>query len=944
MLQQIHNPAAGKLRVIGYASGSGDTLWKAYEYQKEMEAKTGSCPFEIVGVFCSKADSKAQARAKELAVPCVVLDIRKFYEEKGEPLKNRDVRALYDQKALELIAPMNGDCILLAGYVWATTDCLMDNYMMINVHPADLSILGTDGQRAYAGGDGVGDALKAREKYLTATSHLATKVLDGGPILMIGEQVEVDYTLHSDEETRFRHYLALVNEQSRMVGARTLLEVALGHFQLDEQGMVHHKDEAKPNGVLVSSWKENKPLHQRDMNKLLYPKSVAVIGASQKPGIGQAIMNNLLRDGFSGNAYAVNMRGESVGRAKGYTSVTEIPETVDLAVIATPSKTVLSLAEECGKKGVGALVCITAGFKEVGGEGIQAEKDLIAICNRYNMRFIGPNCMGLMSAAADFNVTILHSAVKKGSVALVTQSGAIGAALLDFADELGIGFSSIVSLGNQADVNVCDLLPYYDKDEHTKVIALYLESILDPVRFCQTAAQINKPILLLKSGSSEAGSLAASSHTGSLAGNDQVVDALIKKAGIIRMKSLEDLYATVSALAHMPRMQGNRVAVLTNAGGPGTLITDAVSNLGFDMPLPSDKLKTYLEEHLMAEASTGNPIDLVATAPPQHYALTAKAMMESGEYDALLICCVPPATVDTAEVARTLLPVLKEANIPVLTNFFGPTLGLGARQVMLENSIPTSVYPEQMADMLKGMQVVSKGKQGSDKRPPRNVVMQAKEIMAKTKSGSYLPVDDTYAVLDLFGIGAAKSCLIQSAAEIANITLDYPVVAKIEHPEIIHKSDVGGVRLNIADKVELETVVGEFLEKFKGAQGVFVQEMLPAGIELIIGSILDPAMGVSLMVGQGGTLVEVMKDVRFAYPPIEKDEAMGLINSLRIEPLLAGYRGKAGVNKEVLAQLVEDVSAMLLALPEIGELDLNPIIYHPKKDRFLAADARICKA
>lgn len=944
MLMQIHNPAVGRLRVIGYASGSGNTLWKAYELQREMEAKTGSAPFEIVGVFSSMADSKAEKTARELGIPCAALDIRKFYQEKGEPLKNREVRAQYDQAALDLIRPMGGDCILLAGYVWATTDCLLDEYLMINVHPADLSIQNSKGARAYAGGNGVGDALKAGESNLCSSSHLATKQIDGGPILVISPRVPVDYNLHGDDESRFKHYLGLVNEQSRHVGARTLLEVSLGNFQVDEGGAVYYKGEKTSHGIRLESWEENIPLFERDMKKLLYPKSVAVIGASQKPGIGQAIMNNLLRDGFSGDAYAVNMRGESVGTAKGYTSVSEIPEAVDLAVIATPSKTVLQLAEECGKKGVGALVCITAGFKEVGGAGVLAEKELIDICNRYNMRFIGPNCMGLMSAGADFNVTILHSAVKKGSVALVTQSGAIGAALLDFADSLGIGFSSIVSLGNQADVNVCDLLPHYDADSHTKVIALYLESILEPVRFCQTAAKINKPILLLKSGSSEAGSAAASSHTGSLAGDDQVVNALIQKAGIVRMQSLEDLFGTAAALAHMPRVAGNRVAVLTNAGGPGTLITDAVSGRGFELPNPSGKLKTFLAENLMAEASTGNPIDLVATAPPEHYTLSAKALAESGEYDALLICCVPPATVDTAKVAKALLPVLQNVSIPVLTNFFGPTLGAGARQVMLENRIPTSVYPEQMADMLDGMRTAKKAEITAGQKASRKIVGKARDILANTPSGEYLPVDATYSVLDLFGIKAAGSALIKSAAEIPGLELDYPVVAKIEHPEIIHKSDVGGVALNIANADELKTVTEEFLAKFAGAQGVFVQEMLPGGIELIIGSVLDPALGVSLMVGQGGTLVEVMKDVRFAYPPVYSKEAMDIIDSLRIAPLLDGYRGKPGVNKAALCELIQRVSTMLLSLPEIGELDLNPILYHPAKDAFLAADARIRKA
>ena len=939
--QPMHNPALGKLRVIGYVSGSGETLWKALELQKEMEEKGGECPFEIVGVFSSKNPSKAEAKAKEYNIAYAALDINDFYAQKSKPLNDLNLRAEYDLTALELIKAMNGDCVILAGYVWATTQCLLDEYLVINVHPGDLTAVDLDGHRLYGGGNAIKAALENKADYLAATAHIATNEIDGGPILMRSERVPADYSLHTDEEARFRHYLGLVNAQNRLIGARTLLEIALGNFQWGENGEIYYLGKRMPQGVWIEDWQERKPRHARNMGKLLYPKSVAIIGASLKPGIGQAIMTNLLRDGFTGNAYAVNVRGEDVGTAKGYCTVLDIPEEVDLAVIATPSKTVLGIAEECGKKGVGALVCITAGFKEVGGAGIIAEQQLLDICNRYNMPFIGPNCMGLMSAAANVNVTILHSAIKKGNVALITQSGAIGAGMLDAAEALGIGFSSIISLGNQSDVNVVDILPNLDRDEHTKVIALYLESIIEPFRFYQAAARINKPILLLKSGASEAGASAASSHTGSLAGDDKVAEALIKKAGIRRMESLEDLYQTAAALAHMPSGEGNRIALLTNAGGPGTLITDAISNRGFKLPTPSDELRSYLDENLMAEASTKNPIDVVATAPPKHYALTAKKMLESGEYDGLLVCCVPPATVDTEEVAKALVPIFKDTKLPVLTNFFGVTLGAKARKIMLENNIPTSVYPEQMGNILSGMKKVNQVRDMLTSRPGKKVVEQAKNIIKRNKCGDYLPVDDTYEVLRLFGIKAAKSGLVKEAGEIPTLGLDYPVVAKIEHPEIVHKSDVGGVRLNIQSEEELAQVVNDFLAKFSGAVGVFVQEMLPPGIELIIGSVKDPALGSALMVGQGGTLVEVMKDVAFGYPPVAKNEAMDLVDSLRIAPLLEGYRGKPGVNKEELAELLEKVSSMILALPEIGELDLNPILYHPEKDIFLAADARI---
>ncbi|MDR3343672.1 MAG: acetate--CoA ligase family protein [Treponema sp.] len=949
MLTPIYNPGTGKLSVIGYASGSGDTLWKALELQKDMESRGVECPFEVAGVFASKKDAKAIAAADQFGVPCAVLDIKDFYKKRRKPLSDKDVRREFDEEALKLIRPMKAQAILLAGYVWATTDCLLDEYLIINVHPADLSIM-KDGKRAYAGGDGVGAALAAKEPFLCSSAHLATRQVDGGPLLMISEKIPVDYTLHAHDEDRMRHYLKLVNEQSRLVGARTLFEVASGNFAQDTGGAVFYKGKAVPMGIRVNTWEENIPLYQREMDKLLYPDSVAVIGASQKPGIGFSIVRNITGDGFAGRVYAVNKRGEDVLSAKGYASVSEIPETVDLAIISTPGSTVLELAEECGQQGVKALVCISAGFKEIGGEGIAAQEKLVEIINRYNMRLIGPNCMGEMNVRINLNATILANGIAKGNVAMVTQSGSIGAAILDYSARLGIGFSSIVSLGNQADVTVCDLLPFYEKDEHTKVIVLYLETILDPARFWRLAAKVTKPILLLKAGSTNAGMAAASSHTGSLAGNDKVVDALIRKAGITRVHSLGELFLCASALANMPMVKGNRIGHLTNAGGPSILISDALANAGFTLPAPSDKLKAYLAENLLHEASVQNPVDIVAPAPPEHYALSARALIESGEYDALPICCVPPATVDTAKAAEALVPILKASAIPSLACFFGPNLGKGGRDVLIRNGIPVAEYPEQLAMMLAGMRKQERPDMDditrtmADLSPDGASVSKARGLLAPVPPGQYVPTVDAYGLLALFGVTAAKNALLKRVDEASALGFSYPVVAKIDHPEIIHKSDVGGVRLNIGSAQALAAVVSEFLAKFKGANGVFVQEQVPEGIELIVGGAADPQLGPSVMVGLGGVWVEVMKDITFAYPPIGRREALSLIDSLKCAPLLSGYRGSRGVNRKALAALVCRIGIMLLTLPGITEIDLNPVIYDPARNTFVAADARIRKS
>jgi acetyltransferase len=943
MLAPIHNPAAGKLRVIGFASGSGDTLWKVLETQKEMEASAsaGGCPFEVVGVFCSKKDAKALAAAEKYGVPAAFIDIKEFYTSRGAPLSDKTARAQFDAAAQELIRPWKGNLILLAGYVWATTDCLLDEYTIINVHPADLSVM-KDGRRAYAGGNGVGAALDAKEPALCSSAHLATKQVDGGPLLIISERIPVDYGLHAGGTERMRHYLKLVNEQSRMVGGRTILEVALGSFTTDEEGQVFYQGKASPHGLRIEHWSENIPLYKRDMEKLFYPESVAVVGASQKPGIGNSLISNIMSDGFSGAVYAVNVRGEDVGKAKGYVSVDAIEGPVDLAVIATPGAAVLGIAEDCGKKGVKAIICITAGFKEMGGEGILAQERLMAIVNKYNMRLIGPNCMGEMNVKIKLNATILFSHIARGSVALVTQSGAIGAAMLDSAEALGLGFSSIVSLGNQADVNLCDLLPFYEKDEHTRVIALYLESILDPVRFWQTAARIRKPIVLLKSGRTVAGMAAASSHTGSLAGNDAIVNALVKKAGVIRVYSLEELFTVSSSLSAMPQVKGNRVCLLTNAGGPGILISDKLNDLGFELPPPSDTLKAHLRENLLKEASVNNPIDVVAPAPPEHYALTAKAVLESGEYDALILCCVPPATVDTGKVAEALLPVVRNTTLPVLSCFCGTTIGRAGRDVLRENHIPTGSFPEQTALILAAMRERRAGA-GDTVAYPDAQVSLARKLMAPVPSGEYLPVLDAREMLRLFGVPVPQSGLLKAPEDAMAFKGSYPVVAKIEHPQIVHKSDVGGVRLNIGSAAELAGVVREFLGKFSGANGVFVQEMVPQGLEIIVGGVFDAQLGSSVMVGLGGVWVEVMKDVAFGYPPFTRAESLGLINSLRSVKLLDGYRGSPPADKEALAEIIERVGAMLLALPGLTEVDINPLIFDAGRKTFVAADARIKK-
>lgn len=906
-----------------------------------MEKTSYGCPFEIVGLFTDNPNAKCVQTAKALALRVVALDIREYYKIRDKPLKDRSVREEFDKEALNLIEPFKADAILLAGYVWATTDNLLNRYLMINVHPADLSIQQKDGTRVYAGANGVDKALNAGEPNLASTAHLATKQIDGGPILVISEKVPVDYSLHQDDETRMRHYLKLVNDQNRITGARAILEVALGNFSSDLMGNIYYKGERAPNGIRINSWGEDRPLFERNLDCFLNARSIAVIGASNKHSLGRSVVKNLLSGDFQGQVYAINIRGETVMQAKGYKSIGDIPEEVEMAVITVPSSAVLSVVEQCGQKGVKVLVCITAGFQEVGEQGVAAERELSRIVSRYNMRMIGPNCMGILSVSNKLNATMLATEVTMGNVALVTQSGAIGAAMLDSAKQLGIGFSLILSLGNQMDVNASDVLQLLATDDSTDVILLYLESIKDPGRFMDIASKINKPIILLKSGKSIFGANAAKSHTGSLAEYDSVVNSFIEKAGILRMDNLEQCFIAASALSKMPSLKGNRVGVLTNAGGPGILISDELAAAGFRMPLMQQKQQTLLSNQLFKEASTRNPIDVMAAADPKHYAIAAQTMLDSRKYDGIIMCCVPPATIDTADVAKAFAPVAKSSEIPIVSCFFGPTIGEGGRTVMHEMGVPAFDYPEHTVSAMKSLIKPEKFPLRYIAGVSTEKIDKAKEIVNCAFAGEYLPMNKASDLLACYGIRTPGSTLINNNHVVSDIDLNYPLVAKIDHSEIVHKSDVGGVRLGISDKAELQTVIDEFMSRFPGANGVFVQEMLPRGLELIVGSVRDPILGSAVMVGLGGTQVEVFRDVVFGLPPISSQQAKSMIHRLQCFPLLEGYRGKEGVNLQALEALIMKLGDMLLDLPSITELDLNPVIYSPRDGEFIAADVRI---
>lgn len=676
--------------------------------------------------------------------------------------------------------------------------------------------------------------------------------------------------------------------------------------------------------------------------KLVAPHSIAVLGASSKQGIGRAIIDNLVSMGYKGNLYAVNLRGEYVGNIKGYTSVMNIPDIVDTAIISLPSRAVLEVVEECGQKGVKGLICISAGFKEIGDS--ESELKLLDIVNRYGMCMIGPNCMGVVNTDPEYsmNATINPNKPKVGNIAMLTQSGALGAAFMDFADSLGVGFSIIVSTGNQADMNVCDFLEIVKEDKYTKVVLLYLEGIKEPERFRSIVRKMSKPVVVLKSGRTSAGAKAAGSHTGSLAGDDAIADAILRQSGCIRANSLEDAFLLTMTLSKIDALKGSRIGIVSNTGGVGILMADALTERGFELPpLPQEDIEK-LKPILLPEASIRNPMDIVAPATPAMYEAGVSTMIESGEYDAVVVTCVPAATVGTFDIATAIGPTLKKSPIPIMTCFYGPIAAAAGKHVIQEYGIPFFDFPEKMAEMLEYI----KPKENFN-RTKRNYSFDAaklaecKNILRNTSSKSFLAMKDAETLLSFAGIQTATSGYIETVKDIEYLSVTYPVVAKIDHPNIVHKSDVGGVRLNITDSNELKAVFNEFSAKFKGLRGVFVQEQVIGNIEMIVGAVFDSALGHAILVGQGGTMVELYKDVAFGHVPVTENDVAEMISRLKYNKVLDGYRGGKPADVPQLEDIVTRINYLLQLFPEIKELDINPLIFDGNRKHFIAVDFRI---
>jgi acetyltransferase len=694
-----------------------------------------------------------------------------------------------------------------------------------------------------------------------------------------------------------------------------------------------------------------------NLDPILRPRTVAVIGASRSPHtIGHQVLANLIGHGFTGSVYPVNPHAPSVHSVKAYPSVAAIPDLVDLAVVVVPRQHVLNVAEECGQAGVRGLVVISAGFREIGGEGVEAERRLVEIVERHRMRMVGPNCMGVLNAHPDFsmNATFAPTMPPFGHAAFVSQSGALGVSVLDYAAEYGIGFSQFVSVGNKPNVSGNDLLLQWEHDPDVQVILMYVESFGNPRRFFEIASRItkSKPILALKSAKSKAGARAASSHTGALAASDTAVDALLAQTGVLRAGSIEELFDMAMAFSGRSLPRSRRTAVLTNSGGPGILAADALETHALELVDLQPETVAKLKPLFPPEASIRNPLDMIASATAANYQTALDAILSDEHVDSAVAIFVPPLGIRQEDVAESIVRVAEHHHQkPVLAVLMGRE-GLPQGKAELHRAgIPAYIFPESAARALAALRRHREWRARPDV-PPRELAVDRARVAAtaaraRAEGRAKLSEIEALDVLAACGIPAAPARLARDAEDAARVAaeLGFPVVLKVVSPQIIHKTDVGGVRPNVDSVTETKVACVEMLDAVRqhapaaAVDGILVQRMVQGGRETITGITRDPSFGPLVMFGLGGVFVEAIRDVVFRIAPIRPLDAHDMVRAIRGVAILDGIRGAPPVDFAALVDVLLRLSQLALDVPEIAELDINPLLAFA--DGVVAVDARV---
>lgn len=724
----------------------------------------------------------------------------------------------------------------------------------------------------------------------------------------------------------------------------------------------------EPFSFLIVSWDAKERKARTYVNRstefimlqsFFAPASVAVIGAAREENkVGHEVLDNVIDSGFSGPIYPVNPKATEIHGLKCYPNLEEVPEVPELAVVVVPAPLVPDILDDCGRKGTRAVIVISAGFKETGIEGRKLEDELRRIAERHGIRIIGPNCLGLIDTATPINASFAKGMPRKGEIAFISQSGALCTAILDWAKAEEVGFSKLISFGNKADVNETELIEFFVEDPATKVIAVYLEGVGNGPEFMQVVGRAakRKPVIVYKAGGTAAGARAVSSHTGTLAGSEAAFKAAFYQAGIIQAPSMESLFSYARGFAYQPVPEGKRVAIITNAGGPGIIATDTCERKGIPLASFSSETVSFLQEHLPAAANVYNPVDVLGDALAERYKLACDKVLGDENVDALIFILTPQAMTQIEETAEGLVAASGQNGKPVLACFMGKAGVEDAVKLLNRNHIPNFSYPEPAVDTLAAMTRYAeyRDRQALTTRLFRVDRAAAGRVLAATYEEGRRELGELEAkqVLAAYGIQVARSKLATSLEQAQAIAeeLGGPLAVKIASPDILHKTDVGGVKLGVENPEQVARAYEEVIANARRLMpnaiiwGAVIQEMLASGREVIVGVSKDPQFSHMLMVGLGGVYVEVLKDISFRILPITPSDAANMLRELETYKLLEGVRGEKPGDLGALVEVLLRVSQLVCDFPQIVEMDINPLELYPRGEGCKAVDARMVLA
>lgn len=702
-------------------------------------------------------------------------------------------------------------------------------------------------------------------------------------------------------------------------------------------------------------------LRQRNLETIFHPKSVAIVGTNRVKGtVPHDILDNILKADFNGIVYPVSPKEKSIKGIKAYKYVVDVPDDIDLAILVFPSSVCHMALEQCGQKGIKSVIIISAGFKEVGEAGLEKEKQLIEIARKYDMSFIGPNCLGVINTAPDtmLNASFAREMPEIGNIGFLSQSGALCTAVLDYAQAKHIGFSKFISFGNKADISEIDLLYYLMNDDETKVILMYLEEISDGKALISTAQEVieksGKPILVIKSGRTEEGASAAASHTGSLAGADEICDAAFEQAGIIRCDNIEEMFNKAIAFAYQPAPRTEKVAIITNAGGPGVLTTDAAISSGLKLAKFSEETTKVLKKALPATANIKNPVDVIGDARADRYVVAIQAAFDDEDVAGVFVILTPQSMTDIDTIAEEVTKIAEGQTKPIYASFMGEKDVASGIDILQKHKIPHYILPESMCS---AFQAVYRFNEILNNHVQEAVVLddiqydEAKKLMDKiVQNGrTFIPETETIDILRTYGLPVPQGNLASTVDEAVKIAdeIGYPVVMKVVSDQVLHKSEVKGVELNIQSAQEVRDAYKRIHDNVSAIlpdatiKGIYVIRMITGSEEVILGIKRDPAFGPVLMFGLGGIYVEIFRDISFGVAPLSYEEARKMIEKTRAYRILKGTRGHAPRDIDKIIDALIRLGQLAIDYPQIEELDINPLFVLDEGQGSVIGDARM---